>query len=232
LRSDFGGGGSGRRAVFKFLCVTGLASETDRQAAGAAAAAASEPTEKFSKLAAFAGAFFVEALRGSQEKQRGRFVMAGKQIAIAPERIAETKQLYELTQTPAEPPAPALADASADEAELRRANAVHIQHTVATSLAAIDGILAKAGPADESGIERSARTLAAVARALQEMSAMTTPEDETPQDEFDDDDLLPRDIEDIRAELAERLHALIDAETGCGGSDRDAGDPGAAATGR
>jgi hypothetical protein len=210
--------------------------------------------------------------------------MVGKQIAIAPERIAEAKQLYEMTQTPvatiaglvgvsrrtltrriidwrwvprraprietdralvAAPPAPLAvaageaapaappANASADEAELRRANAVHIQHTVATSLAAIDHILAKAGPADESGIERSARTLAAVARALQEMSAMTKPKDETPQDEFDDeDDLLPRDIDDIRAELASRLHALIDAETGCNGADRDAGDPGAAATGR
>lgn len=146
--------------------------------------------------------------------------MAVQKIEPAPDCIAA-------------PPAPAnvLPDAPADAAELRRANAVRVQQLVATGLEAIDRVLANVGPADESDGERSGRTLAAVARALQEMSAMTGPKDETPQDD-NDDDSIPRDIDDIREELARRLHALIDAEAGPDGADRDASNTGVAATGR
>ncbi len=194
--------------------------------------------------------------------------MVGKQISIAPERIVEGKQLYELTGTPvsdiaalmgvsrrtlerrlhqwgwvprraprtetdralvAAPPAPVAASASADPASaitpgeaaaMRSANAVRIQQLVANSLNAVDRVLAKVGPVDEGGAERSARTLAAVTRALQEMAAMTQPDDEAPPDAVDDEDAIPRDIDEIREALARRIHALIDAESGANSADR------------
>ena len=140
--------------------------------------------------------------------------MAAQKNEPAPDRIAA-------------PPAPADAvpDGPADEAELRRVNALYVQQLVASGLAAVDRVLATVGPADESNSERSARTLAAVARALQEMSAMSEPEDETPQDDNDnDDDPLPRDIDEIREALARRLHALVDAEAGPDDAGLVAGD--------
>lgn len=183
--------------------------------------------------------------------------MAGRQIRIAPERIAEAKRLYELTDTPVpaiaamlgvarrtlerrvrtlkwtprsaprieadraalaaplEPLAlgtPDTAFAASDAATLRSANAVRIQRLVASSLDAVDRVLTKVGPVDEGGAERSARTLAAVARTLQEMSGISQPTIETPHDDADNDDPLPRDIDEIREELARRIHALIDEE--------------------
>lgn len=201
--------------------------------------------------------------------------MAGRQIHIAPERIAAAKRLYELTDTPvpaiaamlgiarrtlerrvrtlkwtprsvprieadraalAAPPEPLAPDtpdtpdtvaAASDAAALRSANAVRIQRLVANSLDAVDRVLAKVGPADEGGAERSARTLAAVARTLQEMSGISQPTIETPHDD-DDDDPLPRDIDEIREELARRIHALIDEEesraNGASDHPKSAGD--------
>jgi hypothetical protein len=183
--------------------------------------------------------------------------MVGKFMAIAEERIAEGRRLYELTQTPvpdiaammgvsprtlarrvhqwrwtprsaprleadraalaARPapakPAPPLAAAHDDtvsEAELRSANAMHIQRLVAEALQAVGRVLANAGPADESGAERSARTLAAVARTLQEFSTIRPPISETPPDDDADDDHDPIDIDEFRRELAQRLRGIID----------------------
>jgi hypothetical protein len=183
--------------------------------------------------------------------------MAARRIQIAPERIAEGKQLYELTSTPvpdiaamigvsrrtlerrvhewgwaprsaprvdtdramiaAAPPAPqntVLSEAimAATPSELRNANAIRIQRLVAGSLDAVDRVLAKVGPADEGGAERSARTLAGVARTLQEMAAICQPETETPQDDADDNnDPTPRDIDEFRRELARRLRGIIES---------------------
>jgi hypothetical protein len=187
--------------------------------------------------------------------------MVARQIRIAPDRIAQGRQLYELTRTPVAdiatmmgvsrktlerrvhqwgwvprsaprieaerarvaaplPEQPAAAsggcDATDNEADLRRANAVRIQKLVAESLDGVSRVLAKIGPAEESGAERGARTLAAVARSLQEMSAMTHPDDETPHDDADthddhDDGSIPGDIDEFRRELARRLQGIIAA---------------------
>lgn len=104
------------------------------------------------------------------------------------------------------------ASAPANESDLRKANALRIQQLVATTLAAVEGVLAKVGPADEGGAERSGRTLAAVARTLQEMSAIAQPDDETPPDDADhDDDFGPRDIDEFRQELARRIRGIVEA---------------------
>jgi hypothetical protein len=209
--------------------------------------------------------------------------MAARRIEIAAERIAQGKQLYELTATPvpaiaaligvshrtlgrrvrewgwvprsaprieadralvAAPPsppaqsdtAPCVAAATAGETEtkavlesdLRNENAVRIQQLVASSLAAVGRVLGKVGPADEGGAERSARTLAAVARTLQEMSAITQPDDETPKDDADDDNQpAPRDIDEFRRELARRLRGIIESRRQriSGRVDGSASDP-------
>ena len=183
--------------------------------------------------------------------------MTTPNIQIAPERIAEGKQLYELTLTPvpdiaammgvsrrtlerrirewgwaarsaprhvtdralvATAPAviamrtgPAAPVGDAMSAEARAALAARILGIVHRGLDAVDRVLDKVGPADEGGTERCARTLAAVARTLQDMAAFAKPEAEaTPPDESDDD-TIPRDIDEFRNELARRIHALIDA---------------------
>jgi hypothetical protein len=201
----------------------------------------------------------------------GRLSMRGCKIEIAPERIAEGKQLYELTETPvpdiaammgisprtltrrvvewgwtprraprhvtdralvAAAPAVAVVNAApgaADDSlapEARTAaNAARIQKIVKRGLDAVERVLDKVGPADEGGAERSARTLAAVARTLQEMAAITTPDEGAPPDEADDDP-VPRDIDEFRNELARRIHALIDAQSDDESEDGDEADAG------
>lgn len=94
----------------------------------------------------------------------------------------------------------------------RSALAARIHGIVAQGLDAVERVLSKVGPADESGAERSARTLAAVARTLQEMAALTKPEAEVmPPDDADDDDPIPRDINEFRRELARRIRNFIEA---------------------
>jgi predicted lipoprotein len=93
----------------------------------------------------------------------------------------------------------------------RSALAARIHGIVAQGLDAVERVLSKVGPADESGAERSARTLAAVARTLQEMAALTKPEAEVmPPDDADDDDPIPRDINEFRRELARRIRNFIE----------------------
>ena len=192
--------------------------------------------------------------------------MRGCKIEIAPERIAEDKQLYELTETPvpdiatlmgmsrrtlarrivewgwtprsaprhvtdralvAAAPAVAVVNAAPGDADdslapeaRTAANAARIQKIVKRGLDAVERVLDKVGPADEGGAERSARTLAAVARTLQEMAAITKPDEGAPPDEADDDP-IPRDIDEFRNELARRIHALIDARQDGGNGSAD-----------
>lgn len=183
--------------------------------------------------------------------------MRGYKIAIAPERIAEGKRLYELTDTPvpdlaammgvsrrtlarrivewgwtprgaprhktdraqvAAAPAIAAVTTEPDSAvckpvtpETRIALAARIQNSVERSLNAVDRVLDKVGPAEESGAERSARTLAAVARTLQELAAITKPDEVAPPNETDDDP-VPRDIDEFRETLARRIEAFVAAQ--------------------
>jgi hypothetical protein len=204
--------------------------------------------------------------------------VAKSKIQIAPERIAEGKQLYEMTLTPvpdiaalmgisrrtlerriaewgwtprsaprfatdravvalapvAAAPVAALANADAGAAAsnpvspaARRAFAARIPSTVERGLSVVDRVLDKVDPSNQSEAERSARTLAAVARTLHEMAAFTKPDEVAPPDETDDDP-VPGDLDELRLELARRLHALIDARSGCESGSGDGAAPAAA----
>ena len=106
--------------------------------------------------------------------------------------------------------------------ELQGTLAEKIHMTVERGLAAVNRILDKVGPADEAGAERSARTLAALTRALLEIKAITQPTDATPTNEADDDP-VPRDIDEFRLELARRIRHFIEARRI--GADRLSAEP-------
>jgi hypothetical protein len=133
-------------------------------------------------------------------------------------RRSPARQLTERAVVATAPAATAIAPAS------RLDLAARILTVAERSLAAVDRVLAKVGPADEAGAERSARTLAAVARSLREMTVLTRPQELMPPDDADDDP-IPRDIDEFRRELARRIHALVDARTG----ERSGNPDGAAA---
>jgi hypothetical protein len=106
-------------------------------------------------------------------------------------------------------------------AEARLALAARIQNSVERGLDAVDRVLGKMGPADEGGAERSARTLAAIARTLREIALFTEPDEVTPPDETDDD-RIPLDMDELRRELTRRINAFVDARHN--GESRAIGD--------
>lgn len=155
----------------------------------------------------------IAAMLGIARRTLERRARALKWTPRSAPRIEADRIALAAAPAPLAPDTPDTAVAASDAAALRSANAVRIQRLVASSLDAVDRVLTKVGPVDEGGAERSARTLAAVARTLQEMSGISQPTIETPHDDAeDDDDPLPRDIDEIRDELARRIHALIDEE--------------------
>jgi hypothetical protein len=91
------------------------------------------------------------------------------------------------------------------EATGAAALAVRVQRVVERELDAIDTILGAIGAADAAEAERSARTLASLARALKEVMRLAAPDE--PAD-ADDDDPVPRDLDEFRRELARRIEAL------------------------
>jgi hypothetical protein len=116
--------------------------------------------------------------------------------------------------------APGDVDDSLSPAARTAANAARIQKIVKRGLDAVERVLDNVGPSDQGEAERSARTLAAIARTLQEMAAITKPVEVTPPDETDHDP-VPRDIDEFRNELARRIHALIDARQDGGNGSAD-----------
>jgi hypothetical protein len=96
-------------------------------------------------------------------------------------------------------------DAAKRPRRSREALAVRVQRVVERELDAIDSILSVLGAADSAEAERSARTLASLARALKEVMRLAAPEQATDPDE---DDPMPRDLDEFRRELARRIEAL------------------------
>jgi CRP-like cAMP-binding protein len=101
----------------------------------------------------------------------------------------------------------AAADATADR---HAALAKRILDVVEREMDAVEAVLKQLGPADTAEAERSARTLASLARTMREIAALARSDDVTPPDD-PDDDAVPRDIDALRDELARRIHAIIDA---------------------
>lgn len=93
-----------------------------------------------------------------------------------------------------------------------------VQLVVERELDAIETVLNAIGPADPTEAERAARTLASLARALKEVMRLTAPEESC---DADDEDPIPRDLDEFRRELARRLEALA-----AGAAAAPAGDGG------
>jgi hypothetical protein len=96
-------------------------------------------------------------------------------------------------------------DAAKRPRRSRETLAVRVQRVVERELDAIDSILSVLGAADSTEAERSARTLASLARALKEVMRLAAPEQASDPDE---DDPMPRDLDEFRRELARRIEAL------------------------
>ena len=106
---------------------------------------------------------------------------------------------------PAKPNAGEHVDSASPPLRSRKALAVRVQRVVERELDAIDSILGVLGAADSAEAERSARTLASLARALKEVMRLAAPEQASDPDE---DDPVPRDLDEFRRELARRIEAL------------------------
>ena len=75
----------------------------------------------------------------------------------------------------------------------------------------IETVLKTLRPEREAQSERATRILATVNKTLCEIADMTRPDEMTPPDETDDD-AVPRDIEQFRHELAQRIRELVGAQ--------------------
>lgn len=107
-------------------------------------------------------------------------------------------------------PAAASGSASKALAEARVALAARIQNAAEREIEAIERLLAVMAPADNAEADRTARTLASVARALREIAALNQPEEVAPPDEADPDP-VPSDIDEFREALARRIESFIAA---------------------
>jgi len=103
--------------------------------------------------------------------------------------------------------------------ERRLALAERIQDVVERQMAAVERVLGALKTEDQTEAERTTRTLAHITRVMREIAALTRP-DAAPNDDADDDP-VPRDIDELRFELARRIRGLIEAERGRRGRDID-----------
>ena len=116
--------------------------------------------------------------------------------------------------------------------EKRLALAERIQGVVEEQMNAVARVVERLGAADDAEAERTARTLASLSRTMREIAALITPD--TPPPNETDNDPVPLDIDELREELARRLHAIIDARAAAraaGNTERIRGADGAAGGG-
>ncbi len=87
-----------------------------------------------------------------------------------------------------------------------------LQGAVGRVLPAIEAIIARlaAGPYHPREMEQAGRALSSLTRTLRELNALLAQQQARAAE--DDDDA--RDIDEIRNKLAQRIHALVDAERG------------------
>ncbi len=97
-----------------------------------------------------------------------------------------------------------------DSPERRAAIAARIQNAVESALGAVERVLNKLDPADSAEAERAGRALAGVSCTLRELSAASLPPEARPS-HANDDDPVPRDVDEFRFELARRIRAFIEA---------------------
>lgn len=102
----------------------------------------------------------------------------------------------------------------------RAAVAARVQATVERELTAVGRVLDVLGPSDRDEAERTARTLASLARTLREVALINRTEEAAAPDDIDDDP-VPRDIDEFRRELTRRIRNFIEARRNGAGRLRD-----------
>lgn len=118
----------------------------------------------------------------------------------------------------AAPPAGQVIDASPPAT--REALTARILGTINCELDAVQRVLKTVDPEHKGEAERSARTLASIARALYDLAATTKPDEGTPPDETDPES-VPRDIDEFRDAVARRIEAFVAARRGRTGAAPD-----------
>ena len=148
--------------------------------------------------------------RVREENWRGRRAkVATFQFVRALSSTAAAKLLPE----PADQPRAEIAAAPPGTTEQQRMALSHkIYAVVADQIEAIKRISSVVKPADLSEAEHAARTMAGLSRSLREMHALTQPENKAPANDVDDQDPIPRDIDEFRFELARRIRGIIEEQ--------------------
>ena len=116
---------------------------------------------------------------------------------------------------------PADTGAASSASELPADFSARLHRVIAAEFDVIDNILKVLTPADAAEAERTTRTLAVISRTVQEIKATALSAGQTPTDETDDDP-VPRDIDEFRLALAQRIRGFIEARRN--GADRLSGD--------
>ena len=80
--------------------------------------------------------------------------------------------------------------------------------------AAGDRVLGAVNPATGGEADRGSRTMQGLSRAICEVAALLRPQQAAPAVEQIEDDIIPVDLDQLRRELGQRLHALIEARRG------------------
>src|SRR5262245_718551 len=88
-------------------------------------------------------------------------------------------------------------------------------------LGAVEAMRAKK-PQNPADAERTARTLSSLTETLQKLQRLQCT---LPEIELKDDDDMPADIDEFRNELARRINAFVDSQTGRDDVEGAAGSP-------
>jgi hypothetical protein len=115
-------------------------------------------------------------------------------------------------------PQPAIEPAPPLTPERRAALAARIVAIVEEQMEAVKRVLVTIDPKDQAEGERSTRMLASLAVTLRESATILQIEQATAPHAAEDDDPVPRDIDEYRIELARRIRNFIEArQAGVGG---------------
>lgn len=96
--------------------------------------------------------------------------------------------------------------------------AARLLKVVERHIAAVERLQDVAEPTRPVEVERSARTLAVMGRAIREIHILLKPPQDDSADDSDDD-TVPIDADEFRRELAQKLESLLDAERRRAGED-------------
>jgi hypothetical protein len=91
-----------------------------------------------------------------------------------------------------------------------------VERSVLTQLAEIEAMRARLGPQAQTPAEahHTARALATLTQTLQRLQELRSPAPRPQPGSYDDDDDMPRDIDEFRNELARRMRLLVQSRYG------------------